>query len=117
MPGCSPVFSGSSSLSLPAAPTPNRPMWEGLVRTETGTRRRARPGRRKTRGGRLRSRYRERSAPTCPPASGARLLEMVEHLVGGHRQAVGLLELGVEPLGETAVCSQEPAPRAELSIA
>ena len=46
--------------------------------------------------------------PHRPPA---RLLEVVEHLVGGHRQAVGLLEFSVQPLGQPRVRSQERAPR------
>ena len=46
-----------------------------------------------------------------------RVVEMVEHLVGGHRQPVLALELGVEALGQARVGSQQAAPRAELAFA
>jgi len=47
-----------------------------------------------------------------PHASTAGLMKMVEHLVGGHRQPMGPVQFGVEPLCETPVGSQQPSPRA-----
>src|SRR4051795_1877175 len=49
-----------------------------------------------------------------PPAR--RLAQRAEDLVGGQRQAVAGLELGVELAGEGGVHADEPAPRAELGF-
>ena len=42
---------------------------------------------------------------------------VVEHLIGGHRQSVLALQLGVQALGQARVSSQQAAPRAELAFA
>ena len=41
---------------------------------------------------------------------------MLQNLIRGHRQAVRLLQLGIQSLGETCVGSQQTAPSAHLPL-
>ena len=65
----------------------------------------------------------ERLSSTCSASSAIRSLPAgrlaagAQHLVGGQRQAVAGLELGVELLDERGVDAHEPAPRRELDFA
>ncbi len=50
-------------------------------------------------------------------APGAGIVEVMEDLVGGHRQAVLALELGVQALGQAGVRAQKAAPCMDLGLA
>ena len=77
----------------------------------------ARAGRRAPADRRAASARCARAAParrgrTFASARRSRSCKMVEHLVGGHRQTVRALELGVQPLGQAGMGAQQAAPGA-----